>query len=67
VGKFIVYAAVVIYLLVFYNKLDSIESQVWSIRSDVSSIEFASRSLIARGHRRLHGHERAPAANRTPS
>jgi hypothetical protein len=39
IGRFVLYTAVVIYLLMLYDKISSIESDVSSIQSDVSTIE----------------------------
>jgi hypothetical protein len=73
VGKSIVYAAVVIYLLELSTstiRSSPIQSDLSSqFRQTLNSVEFASRSIIAQGHTRPHGNEGAfaPARNRTRS
>ena len=39
IGRVFVYAAALVYLLVLYDKISSIQSDIDSIQSDVSSIQ----------------------------
>jgi len=39
IGRVLVYAAALVYLLVLYDKISSIQSDIDSIQSDVSSIQ----------------------------
>ncbi len=48
IGRLLVYLAAVIYLLMLYDKISSIQSDIDSIQSDVSSIQSDVSSIESR-------------------